>query len=291
VNRVRTVPVLLLLAASLVACSEDVDASGNQEEGVAAGDRYVALGDSYTAGPLLGKASGPDGCHQTTGNYPHLLAERLDLELVDGGRGGATTEHLTEPQPAGADEVPPQLDALDEDTALVTLSIGANDGNVFGELLGSCVQLGLADPDSAPCTEKAQLDNGRLAQEVADIADKIEDAVGEILERAPRARVVVVGYPQIVPESGPCDQLPLAAGDFPFARQIVKDIVDAQEDGARAADAEYVDVWSATEGHDVCADEPWVAGLEPQKPGLLLHPYAEHQDVVADLLVETISGS
>ncbi|MFC5729537.1 MULTISPECIES: SGNH/GDSL hydrolase family protein [Nocardioides] len=290
-NRV-TAPVLLLLAVLLVACSGEVDASGNQAEPVRASERYVALGDSYTSGPRLGARSGPEGCEQTTGNYPHLLAERLGLELVDVSCGGAMTDHLTEHQQlAGTAEVPPQLDALDADTALVTLSVGANDGNVFGDLVIDCVRSGMADPGGTPCTKKAQLDNGRLAQEIAGIADSIEEAVGDILERAPRARVIVVGYPQIVPASGHCDQLPLAAGDYPFAHQVVQDIVQAQQDGARTADAEYVDVWSATEGHDICADDPWIAGIRPQKPAAIFHPYAEHQDVVADLLMAKISGS
>lgn len=289
-NRV-TATVLLLLAAPLAACTGEVDASGNQQERIGATERYVALGDSYTSGPRLGESSGPEGCEQTTGNYPHLLAERLELELVDASCGAAETDHLTEPQqPPGGSEVPPQLDALSADTTLVTLSIGANDGGVFGSLVIDCVRLGAADPDGSPCTALGRMDNGRLAQEIEDLAGRVEEAVGDILERAPRARVMVVGYPQIVPASGACDQLPLAPGDYPFAYNVLRQIVQAQESGAKAAGAEYVDVWSATEGHDICADEPWIAGLRPQKPAEIFHPYAEHQQAVADLLVETISG-
>jgi lysophospholipase L1-like esterase len=292
VNRVRTAAVLLLLAGPLVACNEDVDASGNQEERVRAGDTYVALGDSYTAGPLIGETTGPAACGQTDGNYPHLLAERLDLELVDVSCGGATTEDLTEPQvrPNGA-EVPPQLDALTEDTALVTLRIGGNDGGVFANLVSTCVALGAEDPDGEPCTTMGRMDNGRLAQEIEDLSGRIEEAVGDILERAPRARVIVVGYPQIFPESGACEDLPLATGDYPFAASVMQQIVDAQESAAEAADAEYIDVFTATQGHDICADDPWIAGAVPKRPGLAYHPYAEEQDVVADLLMAKISSS
>ena len=54
-------------------------------------------------------------------------------------------------------------------------------------------------------------------------------------ERSPDARILVIGYPQIVPASGTCDLLPLAAGDYPFARSVNEGLTRAVRLGARYA--------------------------------------------------------
>ena len=278
-----------VLAALLAGCTEDVDASRNRGERVRPLQTYVALGDSYTSGPRLGSRTGPAGCEQTSGNYPHLLAERLDLDLVDASCGGATTGNLEDPQtPPNGKEIPPQLDAVTEDADLVTLSLGGNDARAFGTLVTTCVGLAQEDRDGSPCTTLAAKGRGAVERQLAGLAGRIEDAVGEILDRAPDARVIVVGYPQIFPPQPGCDRLPLARGDYRLAHDVLHQLVAAQERGAKAAGAEYVDVWSATKGHDICSDDPWIAGIVPERRALAYHPYAEEQRVVADLLVEQV---
>ena len=282
--------VLSVGGALLAGCSSDVDASAGKGEPVREGEQYVALGDSFTAAPGVGEQTGPGVCVQTDANYPHLLAERLDLRLTDVSCGGATSDDLTEAQYDGGDGVPPQLDALTEDTDLVTLSIGANDADVFADVVTRCVQFGAVSADPAPCEDSGSFEGTPLADQLGALVDQTVENVGEVLERAPRARVIVVGYPQIVPAEGGCPELPLAPRDYPFAREVNQRLAAALESGARKAEAEYVDMWAISEGHDVCADEPWVAGLKPVKPAIALHPYAEHQAAVADALVELIEA-
>ena len=57
-------------------------------------------------------------------NYPHLVAERLSLDLVDVTFSGATTAHVLADRQRGA---PPQIDALDGSETLVTVTNGGND--------------------------------------------------------------------------------------------------------------------------------------------------------------------
>ncbi|WP_435770704.1 SGNH/GDSL hydrolase family protein [Nocardioides sp. SYSU DS0651] len=275
---------LALGGVLLSGCSSPVDARANRAEPVEEGQQYVALGDSFTAAPFVGEQTGPGVCTRTDANYPHLLATRLDLELVDVSCGGATSEDLTEPQFDGGDGVPPQLDALTEDTDLVTVSIGANDDDLFASLIVNCVRAGMNNPGGASCTRLARHDNGRITEQLDDIADQTVDNVGAILDRAPRARVVVVGYPQLVPASGTCPELPVAEADYPFVREVNERLAAALEEGAAEAGAEYVDMWSLSKGHDICAEEPWVAGLRPVRGAAPFHPYAEHQVAVADAL-------
>lgn len=283
----------LVLLLGLAACSEDVDATQNKRTVIKAGDAYVALGDSYTSGGYLGEQTGPAGCLQTDGNYPHLLAEALDLELSDASCGGAAPRHLEQPQLIGGERVSPQLDAVTEDTKLVTLGIGGNQDGVFASVVVTCVNLGGEAPGGEPCTDLAEKNTVKLARIYDQIADDIHDAVGEILDRAPQARVVVVGYPQIVPATGWCPALPLAPADYGVAREVFSKVTGALEEGAREAGAEYVDVWSASEGHDICAADPWAAGAapDPDRGGFAFHPYAEEHQAVADLLEQMVSRS
>jgi hypothetical protein len=285
--------VLVVLAAVVAGCSEkkvSVDASANRDRVIEAGDTYVALGDSNTSGPGLGPQTFVPGCQQTAGNYPHRLAEAMDLELVDVSCGGAATEHMSKPQTALGDTVPPQLDAIREDTALVTLSIGGNNGDVYGKLLLNCARLAEDDRSGAPCSDLARRNPDALKKVFDEVNDEIVETVDMILDKAPDARVVIIGYPQIIPAEGTCDDLPLGEGDYAFARGVMEQFDKAQAKAAEAARAEFVDMWSVTEGHDICSDEPWVAGATPRQTGIAYHPYAAGQEAVLEELQALVSA-
>src|ERR1051326_4231915 len=60
---------------------------------------YVALGDSYTAGPFIPvQQDDPVGCLRSDHNYPHLVAAILGFRLRDVSCSGATTQDMTSPQ-------------------------------------------------------------------------------------------------------------------------------------------------------------------------------------------------
>ena len=284
-----------VVAATTVGCGDDnpptVAPTPSAGTSIGPGSRYVALGDSYAAGPELGVDTGSTGCAQTAGNYAHLLAEQLELDLVDVSCGGADSSALTEEhKPVNGPAVPPQLDAVTSDTRLVTLTIGGNDRQIFNRLVTTCIGLGVKDPDGAPCTELVKEFDVPLKDQIEMIADRIDDAVTEIAERAPRARVVVIGYPQVFPARGTCDQLALANGDYPLAHAIVEQMVQAQRDGAKRGGAEFLDLTDVMAGHDMCSKDPWIAGAAPERDALPYHPYAAEQDAVADLLEKLVSS-
>lgn len=294
--RVAGIAAGLVAVVSLSACAsasdgpdtDDADAARSASPSVEAtppGLRYVALGDSFTSAPGVGDSTGPAACFRTDGSYPHLLADRLGLQLTDVSCAGATSRDLRSPQP-GAD-VGSQLDAVTPETDLVTLSIGANDAGLFGALATQCTGLGVFGEgvqQGASCTGSERFAESRLGAELSALATETARSVRAIRQRAPDAQVVVVGYPQLVPESGTCEVLPVTAADVPFVREVNRRLAAALEQGARAAGVEYVDMWAASAGHDACGAEPWVAGLRPVGPGAPLHPYPAHQSAVADAL-------
>ncbi|MCH6162598.1 poly(ethylene terephthalate) hydrolase family protein [Streptomyces marispadix] len=151
--------------------------------------RYVALGDSAATGPLI---LPPDlrqpGCLRTTRNYPARTARALGTaEFTDVTCSSAKTTDLTGSQRTPMGAVPPQLDALDADTTLVTLHIGANDISL-SSLVGDCLNP-LRLPLKSRCADTYQ-DNGRdeWKERIAGLAPRIDDAIGAIQRPCPRGR-------------------------------------------------------------------------------------------------------
>ena len=251
---------------------------------------YVALGDSYTSAPGVPHITDPR-CYRSTKNYPSLVADKLDLNLLDVSCGGAATTALTEEQVTPNGAVPPQFDALTEHTELVTLGIGGNDYGLFGELLAAC--LGLKG-EGSPCRDRMNADGSdKVLDTIEVIQGRLVDALEGVQKRAPNAEVVLVGYPQLAPERVRCEGLPLSAGDYGYFREVFVALGAATEQAAEDAGAEYADVLAASEGHDICAgDDAWVNGNseDPGRPASPMHPFAEEQEAVADLVVAALEG-
>lgn len=275
----------LAFVLALAGCGDDPRSDADVPDPVrvppssAAPERsYVALGDSYTAAPLISDDPVADGCLRSSVNYPALVADELGYALTDVSCSGATTANLRAPQPTTTGDVPPQLDALEEDTALVTVGLGGNDDEVFARLIRCAT-------GQSPCRDRSGLESA-----VDGLGEHLTDAIGAIRERAPRAQVVVVGYPQIIDPQADCpDRLPVPAELRPFLAGLNERIHTVQERAARAADAPYVDLYGASAAHGVCADEPWVNGLETTPGvGLAVHPLAAGQAAAAELVLAAV---
>ncbi|OPC80744.1 GDSL family lipase [Embleya scabrispora] len=257
----------------------------------ASGATYVALGDSYAAGvkiPVI-VPTAPPGCSRSESNYAHLVAKRKNITgLVDVTCGGARTPDLTVGQQTqGAP--PPQFDALRPDTALVTLGVGGNDIG-FSEIVTMCVLQSRSTTSTQPCTDKyAPGGNDELTKRIGDTGPKLAAAITGIKERSPKARILVVGYPMILPESGPgCPaQVPVADGDLPYLRKLVPALNDMIAKEAAKQGAEYVDTYTGSAGHDVCkpVGTKWVEGVKPESPAGPVHPNALGQEAMADAVL------
>jgi len=152
---------------------------------------YSSLGDSYASGPVIPQQlSNPAGCQRSNHNYAHLAAARLGLVLDDVSCGGATTADVANPQPVQGGTNPPQIGGVQPATGVVTLQIGGNDIG-FSRIIESCVTL---VPVLPRCGVQIGGSNGPLAQRIQATAPKVGAVLAAIHERAPRARVVVVGY-------------------------------------------------------------------------------------------------
>ncbi len=248
---------------------------------------YVALGDSFTAAPLVPGTEFADGCFRSSGNYPALAAEELGARLKDVSCSGAATADFDERQVMafnGATErVPPQLRAVRPGTDVVTVGIGGNDEDLFQTLVQQCTSV--ATQPGAPCTDLLRESYGDPAGVLDVVGRRVTGVLREIRKQAPEATVVLVGYPRLVADR-PCPAMPLAEGDVALLADLESELNDALRRAARTARAEYLDMHPVSEGHEVCSDDPWVNGrITDQTRALAFHPFEEGQQAVADELV------
>jgi len=230
--------------------------------------RYDALGDSYASGYGVGPYDGPCGRSQSA--YAVRLDGRMKVDLDDFvACAGATTATLVSGH---------QLAALDGDTDLVTVQIGGNDIG-WSSAVGAC--LGGSDAQCA----------GSLALARSKITDvlpaRLDSVYGQIAAAAPRARVLVVGYPRLF---SPAYGAYLLAS--PAEQQALNDGADLLRDVLAAAAArhgfDFVDVTKRFDDHGVNAPEPWVLGPFSAAP---FHPNAEGYEDYAAAVTAAIHPS
>ena len=247
---------------------------------------YVALGDSYVAGPGIPLPIKPWGCIKSDHNYAHLAAPRLGLDLRDPSCSGAETEDMTATQGVFPDPNPPQFDALTADTALVTLGIGGNDIG-FSSLAQDCFS---DSPQGSPCRDRYTAGGtDEVSARIADTAPKVAAVLQGIHTRAPNAKVLVVNYPAILPDSGAgCwPVIPVAQGDAVWLRDKEKELNQMLADQAAAGGATLVDWYTPSIGHDACQPPgiKWVEGLVPNSGVAPVHPNLVGMLAATDLVV------
>jgi lysophospholipase L1-like esterase len=213
--------------------------------------RYVALGDSYSAasGVLPPDPEAPPACMRSTGNYPHILAAATGAQLTDVTCGAAETGDFFSSQHPG---VAPQLDALDEDTQLVTMTIGGNDSGVFIDSIAQCGSAGLSTlGQGSPCKDRY---GSSFEDSIRTTTyPSLVNALRAVRAVAPNAEVAILGYPWIMPTTGGCfDRMPIAEGDVPYLRGIQATVNDAVRRAAAATGATYVNMDKTSDGHDAC---------------------------------------
>jgi lysophospholipase L1-like esterase len=257
---------------------------------------YVALGDSYAAGPLVPIPTGePAGCLRSNQNYPSVVAHELGVaDFHDVSCSGATTEDITGPQSVPLGKNPPQLDALTPETQLVTISIGGNDIG-FGDIVTECAKRSPLQPTGSACKDHYTAGGtDELAQRIEEAAPKVAHVLAAIDERSPDARVLLVGYPAILPDKGPgCFPLvPFSPGDVDYLRGVEKQLNAMLGDQASRAHVDFVDTYTPSIGHDACQlpGTKWVEGLVPTAPAAPVHPNALGMRAIGGIVVDALAG-
>ena len=236
-----------LVAVALVAMISGVStASAAPKQPVV----YDALGDSFAAGYGGGGQSseGRVGCHVSPSAYGLQVDGRMKI-VLDDFMACATPAVTTVSLVATG-----QLNALDEDTDLVTISVGGNDIG-WSTTIGACMLYG-----EQVCLP---LINGTRGVITSQLPALLSSAYSQVSAAAPHAHVVVTGYPRLFsPEYGPIQLGPYLLSTT--EQQALNDGADLlNQTIAQTATAhgfQFVDVTKRFIDHGANAPDPWILG-------------------------------
>lgn len=245
---------------------------------LAQGDKYVALGSSFAAGAGIPAQLG--SCGRSDHNYAHLVAADLGLTLTDVTCNGATTDHILN---TAQGESAPQIDAIDQDTALVTITIGGNDIRYTASTF-ACVRKA---PDEH-CT--ANLDQASINEAVNQLPARLGAVLDAIRAKAPRSIIVLVPYPRVFPpDAASCSELGLSADDTTYLAALGQKLQDAFIDATSNRQVFIADAYVRGAGHGPCAaTERWVNGANIADTGAPFHPTAEGHIEMARLVLAAL---
>lgn len=241
---------------------------------------YVSLGDSYTAAPLVPAPTGnPILCGRSTNNYPSDVSRAITPSVfTDASCSSATTVDMTHSQSlqGGLQTAPPQFNALRSSDALVSLGIGGNDAGLIG-VAEECAKLDVLNPFGSAC--KDHYTSSGSDPNVAAVnatGPKVAAVLQGIHQRAPHARVLVVGYPDGLPVNGSAcwPLVPISAGDIRYFNSLEQQLNTVLSAQAAANGATYVNTFTSSIGHDACQapGTAWVNGIIPTSAAYPLHP-------------------
>ncbi|WP_084758128.1 MULTISPECIES: SGNH/GDSL hydrolase family protein [Sphingopyxis] len=229
---------------------------------------YVALGSSFAAELGLGELApgAPLACQRSVNGYPQQLARSAGLSLVDMSCSGATVKHLVG---GGQFFQGPQIAPINANTRLVTLTVGGNDIGYIGSL----VSAGYRNRGGIMRWLTA-MSGGETYPEQQDfiaVQNEIVATIAAIRRRSPKALVVVVTYPPVLPENGTCDALHLTQQQVRSSLGVAARLAEATRKTAHQSGAVLVDMATIGSGHDACSAQPWTYDLAPPE-GASFHP-------------------
>ncbi|GAA3240526.1 SGNH/GDSL hydrolase family protein [Actinocorallia longicatena] len=259
---------------------------------------YAALGDSYSSGEgayvLAADLDPRNRCHRTSQSYVHTVERTF---VFPGGTrfwacSGARVEHLLK----GKAGEPPQIDRADAGTSLVTLSIGGNDLGFTRVLAGCIVRL----PWSPSCEHQ----DVELAARKPALRVALTGVVARLVERAPKARIILLGYPRLFAEERgeSLDNLSITDQRWLNSKgselnELIREVAQRADEGIVAAggagSVEFIDLYSAFTGHEVGSGVPFVNGLDVDLKALKVeirsyHPTAVGYAALAENVVRQI---
>lgn len=242
--------------------------------------KYVALGDSY-ASMATRDAIDPTApyCLRSEDNYAAQLAALLKTSVTDVSCQGGVTGDVTSPRITPDGELPPQADALGEDTTLVTVTMGGNDIG-FGDLAMCASNPNLCSPELLE----------RTSAKIEELPAALKAMYAAIREKAPNAQIVATGYLPLIAEGDQCPFIaPLNADVRKWFVRATSAINHAVKEAAESAGAIFV-LPSGANDHTGCASgtERWTAFTSQDSDAYAMHPTPEGQAAMAVAIREAI---
>jgi lysophospholipase L1-like esterase len=211
---------------------------------------YLGLGDSYAAGTgggthIPNPFTAPVDCRQTYAAYP------TQLRGINLGCFGANTGDVSSAVTWAA--LDPATKPYIENASVITVTVGGNDIDT-GAVAANCVT------STATTACKAALFNS-LALKLPKLPGKIKSMLAVIKKKAPRAKIVLTGYPRLFTVN------PLMTTEQKSAATTLNAAADLLNGtialSALANRVKYVSVTDRFINHGVGSAEPWIVGPQP----------------------------
>ncbi|MGA8363642.1 MAG: SGNH/GDSL hydrolase family protein [Solirubrobacteraceae bacterium] len=167
---------------------------------------------------------------------------------------------------------PRQFNSLSSSTQVVSVGIGGNDKGLFLNTLITCGAEDLVFPFGTPCKNTY---GHKLAEEIAEDGPVVGAALAQIHVISPAAQVFVVGYPDILPQSGNCwPTVPLTSGDVAYLNGVEQELNAMLSSEAASNGATYVDTYTPSIGRDACKSVSvrYVEPVLPESDAFSVHP-------------------
>ena len=228
----------------------------------AAAVNYVALGDSYSSGVGAGDYISSSGsCDRSSLAYPEQWADAHSFaSFVSVACSGATT----------ADVLSSQVSALSASTTLVSITIGGNDAG-FSSVMETCVL-----ESTSSCLKALTAAQAFVTDE---LPARLDATLATIKDDAPKAKIVVLGYPDLydLTKSGSC--IGLSTTDRTALNQGADELDSALATAANAAHDTFADVRSKFAGHEICDSSSWLHSVDIFSISSSYHPTAAGQEL------------
>jgi lysophospholipase L1-like esterase len=248
------------------------------------------MGSSFAAGPgLPARAAGsPRRAGRSSGNYAHLVARALSLELHDVTYSGATTSDILTASGRGQ---PAQLAAVTPDTRLVTITAGGNDVGFLPRLTLASLPWPLRALPRVRAKVAAYGDAGETDERFARLEGNLALIGRRLRERAPASRVLLVDYLTILPPEGAERSAPPPDDIAVWGRAIAARLAAATRAAAENAGFTYVAASAASARHHAWSTAPWTRRFHLSlRGGAPYHPDAAGMAAVAELVLAVLAG-
>jgi lysophospholipase L1-like esterase len=255
-----------------VACVVVVAALGGAGT-ASAGERYVALGDSFSSGTGT-RTYFHEGCQRSVYAYPSLVdTQRANTDLVFAACSGART----------GDVLNTQVSSLTTGTRWVTITIGGNDAG-FSSVITECAQPSW----SSNCN--AAIDSAQ-AYIRNTLPGRLNQVYSAIKQRSPSATVIVLSYPRLF-MGVDCNAGTFFSSDEMTRLNATADLLRDVTRGrvtAAGTNFRFRDAIPPFVGHAVCSSSEWINGLS-NPIGESYHPNRSGHSAGYAPLVRSVMG-
>jgi hypothetical protein len=221
---------------------------------------YVALGDSYSSGVGAGDYISSSGsCDRSTNAYPELWAAANDpASFAFVACSGATT----------TDIIDNQLSALNDNTSLVSISVGGDDAG-FSSVMETCVLDSTSSCLSAVSSAESYVNN--------TLPGRLDTLFQDITNDAPNAQVVVLGYPEFYDLSQSDWCIGLSTADRTALNGGADDLDSVISTAADDYGFTFADVRGQFSGHEICDSDSYLNSVDIFDIDSSYHPNSSGQ--------------